>query len=91
MDNFFNEVEGADEGTQATKATEATEVQASGMAQGCHMEVNGNILTVKVDLTKDEGRSASGKTVVIASSHGNRMIALPSGRPAWVGVNVYKK
>ncbi len=61
------------------------------MSQGCKMEVKGNILTITVDLTKNEGRSASGKTIVIASSHGNTPIVLPDGNKAWVGVNVYKK
>ncbi len=88
MDNFFNEVEGNEGKGGATEATKAT---VTAMPQGCNMAVEGNVLTIKIDLTKDEGRSASGKTIVIASSHGNRMIALPDGRPAWVGVNVYKK
>ena len=35
------------------------------------MEVSGNVLTVTIDLSKDQGPSKSGKTVVIASTAGN--------------------
>ena len=35
------------------------------------MKVEGNILTIKVDLTKDFGPSSSGKTIIIASTEGN--------------------
>ena len=38
------------------------------------MSVEGNILTIKVDLTKDFGPSTSGKTIIIASSEGNQSI-----------------
>jgi len=52
------------------------------------MKVEGNILTIQVDLTKEFGPSSSGKTIVIASTEGN--IAIP-GREVKVGLNVYKK
>ena len=35
------------------------------------MKVNGNILTVTVDLSKEFGPSSSGKTIIIASTEGN--------------------
>jgi hypothetical protein len=35
------------------------------------MSVEGTILTVKVDLSKEFGPSSSGKTVIIASTEGN--------------------
>jgi len=34
------------------------------------MSLEGNILTIKVDLSKDFGPSASGKTIIIASTEG---------------------
>lgn len=52
------------------------------------IKVNGNILTITVDLTKDFGPSSSGKTIIIASTEGN--FPLP-GRPDVVGLNVYRK
>lgn len=53
------------------------------------MSVDGNILTIKVDLTKDFGPSASGKTIIIASSEGNQSI--PGKEALKIGLNVYKK
>jgi len=39
------------------------------------MKMEDNILIVKVDLTKEFGPSASGKTIIIASTEGN--ISIP--------------
>ncbi|MGH8675600.1 MAG: hypothetical protein ACREVG_14980 [Burkholderiales bacterium] len=52
------------------------------------MAVAGNILTITVDLTKEFGPSASGKTIIIASTEGN--IAVPE-REEKIGLNVYRK
>jgi len=53
------------------------------------MLIEGNILTIKVDLSKDFGPSASGKTIIIASSEGNQSI--PGKEEAKIGLNIYKK
>jgi hypothetical protein len=53
------------------------------------LKLDGNILTIKVDLTKEFGLSASGKTIIIASSEGNQSI--PGKEEAKIGLNVYKK
>jgi hypothetical protein len=52
------------------------------------MKVEGNILTIKVDLSKEFGPSSSGKTIIVASTEGN--ISIPD-RDEKVGLNVYKK
>lgn len=52
------------------------------------MTVEGSILTIKVDLTKDFGPSSSGKTIIIASTEGN--VSIPD-RDEKVGLNVYRK
>lgn len=52
------------------------------------MTVSGNILTIKVDLTKEFGPSASGKTTIIASTEGNVPIL---DRDEKIGLNVYRK
>ena len=52
------------------------------------MSIEGNILTIKVDLTKEFGPSSSGKTTIIASTEGN--VTIPE-REEKVGLNVYKK
>ena len=53
------------------------------------MEVEGNILTIQVDLTKEFGPSSSGKTIIIASTEGN--IAVPEKEEVKLGLNIYKK
>jgi hypothetical protein len=52
------------------------------------MTVDGNVLTIKVDLSKEFGPSSSGKTRIIASTEGN--VVIP-GRDEKVGLNVYRK
>ena len=53
------------------------------------MKVDGDILTIKVDLTKEFGPSASGKTIIIASTEGN--ISIPDKDEIKIGLNIYKK
>jgi len=52
------------------------------------MAVEGNILMIRVDLSKEFGPSASGKTIIIASTEGN--VSVPD-REEKVGLNVYRK
>ncbi len=52
------------------------------------MNIEGNILTIKVDLSKEFGMSSSGKSQIIATTEGN--YAIP-GRDEKVGLNVYRK
>jgi hypothetical protein len=51
------------------------------------MTLEGNILTIKVDLTKEFGPSSSKKSVIIASTEGN--VSIPN-REEKVGLNVYR-
>ncbi len=53
------------------------------------MAVDGNMLTIKVDLSKEFGPSSSGKTIIIASTEGNQSV--PGKEEAKIGLNVYKK
>jgi hypothetical protein len=53
------------------------------------MKVEDNILTIAVDITKDFGRSSSGKSTIIASTEGN--VAVPEKEEVKIGLNVYKK
>lgn len=52
------------------------------------MSMEGDILTVKVDLSKEFGPSSSGKTIIIATTEGNQSIP---GRDEKIGLNVYRK
>ena len=52
------------------------------------MTVEGHKLTITVDLSKEFGLSASGKTIIIASTEGS--VSVPD-REEKVGLNVYRK
>lgn len=53
------------------------------------MELDGDILTVKIDISKRFGKSSSGKNTIIASSEGNQSV--PDKDNIKIGVNVYIK
>ena len=59
------------------------------MAKNAEMRVQGNILTIKIDLAQTFGPSNSGKTIIVASSEGP--VAVPGHEAIKVGLNVYKK
>ncbi len=52
------------------------------------LAVDGTILTITVDLSKNFGPSSSGKTTIIATTEGN--VSVP-GREEKIGLNIYKK
>lgn len=54
------------------------------------LDVKENILTITVDLSKEHGRSKSGKTTIVATTEGN--ITIPDSNPVTtIGLNIYKK
>jgi hypothetical protein len=57
--------------------------------KNCEMKLTGNILTITVDVSKDFGKSASGKSIIIASTEGN--VSVPEKEDIKIGLNVYKK
>ena len=59
------------------------------MAKNCTMTVEGNTLTIKVDLAQDFGPSSSGKTNIIATTEGN--ISIPGKEEVKIGLNIYKR
>ncbi len=52
------------------------------------MEIDGDLLRIEIDLSKEFGPSKSGKTTIIASTEGNKSVL---GRQEKIGLNVYKK
>ena len=52
------------------------------------LSLDGDILTIRVDLTQTFGPSSSGKTTIIASTEGN--VAVGPGREEKIGLNVYR-
>lgn len=53
------------------------------------MKLEGDELIIKVNIKQEFGRSASGKTIIIASTEGNKPCG-PPGLDAYIGLNVYK-
>jgi len=53
------------------------------------LQVEGNILTIKVDLSKSFGPSSSGKNTIVASTEGNQSV--PGREDVKTGLNVYTK
>lgn len=53
------------------------------------MKVEGNMLTIKVDLSQEFGPSSSGKTTIISSTEGN--VSIPERDEIKIGLNIYKK
>ena len=51
------------------------------------IKVEGHTLIIRVDLSKEFGPSASGKTTIVASTEGN--VAVPD-HEVKVGLNVYR-
>ena len=51
------------------------------------IKTEGTILTVKIDLSKNQGPSKTGKSILIASTEGNTAIS-PG---LFMGLNVYRK
>jgi hypothetical protein len=58
-------------------------------AKNVEMKVNGNKLTITVDLSQENGISSSQKNTIIASTGGNQDV--PGGPEGTkIGLNVYK-
>ena len=53
------------------------------------MKVDGDILTIKVDLSQRFGQSSSGKSIIIASTEGNQSV--PGKEEIKIGLNIYTK
>lgn len=57
--------------------------------KNCEMKLDGNILTITVDISKEFGTSSSGKSIIIGSTEGN--ISIPEKEDIKIGLNVYRK
>ena len=53
------------------------------------MSTEGNILTIKIDLSQRFGKSSSGKSTIVASAEGNQSV--PGHEEIKIGLNVYTK
>jgi len=57
--------------------------------KNCEMKLNGNILTITVDVSKEYSKSASGKSIIISSIEGN--VSIPEKEDIKIGLNIYRK
>jgi len=55
------------------------------------MTVAGNTLTITIDLSQDLGPSASGKTRLVASTHGATKVKRADGVEVAISLNAYTK
>ena len=53
------------------------------------MTVDGDILTIVVDLSKEIGPSSSGKSTIVATTRGN--VDVPEHPGTKIGLNIYRK
>lgn len=59
-------------------------------AKNLTASIDGEYLLIRVPLNSQPVRSATGKTLVVASSHGNKQTEVEiEGKPVFVGVNAY--
>lgn len=52
------------------------------------MRVDGKMLIITIDLTKEFGKSSSGKTTIVATTAGN--VNIPGHDDIKIGLNCYK-
>ena len=57
--------------------------------KNCEMKLNGSILTITIDISKEFGASSSGKSIIIGSTEGN--VSIPEKEEIKIGLNVYRK
>ena len=57
--------------------------------KNCEMKLNGTILTITVDISREFGKSSSGKSIIIASTEGN--VSIPEKEDIKIGLNIYRK
>lgn len=57
--------------------------------KNCEMTLNGDILTITVDVSKEFGKSTSGKNIIISSTEGN--VSIPEKQDIKIGLNIYRR
>lgn len=66
--------------------------QQNGIVASVEKVGDGEVLVLRVPLKRNPERSSSGKTLVVASSHGNQVTDVEvQGKKVIVGVNAYIK
>lgn len=65
-----------------------SETETLHVVENGEVTLDGNILTITVDLSKNLGLSQSGKNTVIATSRGNQPVGLTGAK---IGLNIFRK
>ena len=63
-------------------------MEGNARMKNVEMKIDGSILTITVDLSKDFGPSKSGKSITVASTEGNQSVPDTDCK---IGLNIYKK
>jgi hypothetical protein len=74
-------------GPDTARRAVGPQTRRAGM-KNVEMTVDGDILTLTIDLSQEFGPSKSGKTIIVASTEGNKSVP---GRDEKVGLNIYKE
>ena len=74
-------------GRPRPKKKQGAKVRKAGMTN-VELSVDKNILSIVVDLSQDFGPSKSGKTIIVASTRGNKSVP---GREEKIGLNIYRQ
>lgn len=78
--------------SRCNSAKEILKPRESEMSTAMSAKVEGNELVIRLPLNSPATKSATGKTMVVASSHGNQPTeAVVDGQQVIVGVNAYYK
>jgi hypothetical protein len=78
----------SDRAGQGEPQKNAGPVSRRGGMKNVEMTVDGDVLTLNIDLSKEFGPSKSGKTIIVASTEGNKSVP---GRTEKVGLNIYRQ
>ncbi len=78
----------AEGGADKTPRKKKTPAPRKGSMKNVELSVEKEMLTITVDLAKDFGPSKSGKTTIVASTVGNKIVP---GREERIGMNIYRQ
>ena len=71
-------------------ATKKVALPGQSIGTNVMAELSGTVLVLRIDLAERQGKSKSGKSMIIATTSGNYKLAGPGGDVV-VGLNIYTK
>lgn len=58
-------------------------------AKNVDMEMEGDILVIRINMTQTQGKSSTGKSTIIATTAGNKPV--PGWNDCFLGLNIFKR